>query len=153
MPPLQVGALLGFAAAIAGTFFGWFRVSNGPRSEAISAWDGEAQFRFADWLAVDAPIDALLVVLLAGLGVYWLLGRLMGGAAAAVPGGLPLLGGLITLVGALNWLYIEDQRDGILAFDVSIAFGLYLVVLGGILAAVCGYLEAQQERRSQAAPA
>lgn len=144
LPPAQLAALGGFLVAILGTFLAWLRISEGRRGEAINGWSGESQYRFADWFVIDAPLDALMVLVIGGLGVYLILGRLLGSNVPAIPWGITAAGLAIAVIGALNWLYIDSEANRINNRDLDIGIGIYLLIIGGIVAAVGGWRDLQQ---------
>lgn len=146
LPPLQIAALAGFGAAIVATLFAWLRVSSGFRSEAVNGWNSEAQYRVADWLSLDAPIDALLVIVIAGLGIYLLLGRVLGSNVPALPYVVAACGLALAIIGVLNWIYIDSEGNRVVNPDLSVGFGVYLLIIGGAVAAFCGYRDGQAEK-------
>lgn len=146
MEGLHFAALAGFVVAVLGSFLAWLRVSGNNRSETVNAWSSDAQFRFADWFSIDAPLDALLILVLAGAGAYLLFGRVLGSNVSSVPFGVAAAGFGIALIGILNWIFIDSESSRVVNPDLDVGFGVYLVVLGGAAAAVSGFIDAQRDR-------
>jgi hypothetical protein len=147
LQPLQFGIIGGAAVAAIGTFLGWVKVSGFGASASTNAWSGD----IADDLAIGKlikagiPIDALLVVVLAALAVYVLIGPMMGMQVPAIPFAAVIVGALIAVVGVYNYIHISDEIGD--AEGVSIDTGLYLVIIGGAAAAVCAFLDQQQRAK------
>lgn len=147
MQPLQFGVLGGAVLAAIGTFLSWIKVS-GFASESANGWNSD----LADDLAIGKiikagiPVDAIIIVALAALAVYLIVGPMMGMQVPAIPFAGVIVGGLIAAVGIWNYIHIKDEIGDI--DGVSIDLGLYLVIAGGAVAAVCTFLEQQQRARA-----
>ena len=74
---------------------------------------------------------------------------MMGMQVPAIPFALVGVGAAIAIVGALNFLKIKEELDkvGGAGVDASVGIGLYLCILGGIVIAVCAFLDQQQRAK------
>lgn len=136
MTPITLGVLGGLAAAALGTFLAW--VSVGDLS--ASGWNGDAQFRIAKLLGITAPIDALVIVVLAAGGLFVVLAPRLGRSAPRIPAASLLAGALIAAIGVLEFLYVRSEGQGV----VNPGLGIYLVIAGGAAAAVCSLLDSKR---------
>jgi hypothetical protein len=146
LQPLQFGIIGGAALAAIGTLLGWVKVS-GLGSATANAWKSDLVDDLAIGKLIKAgiPIDALIIVILGALALYLLIGPMLGMQVPAIPYAGVIVGALIVAVGAWNYLHIKDQIKGL--DGVSIDIGLYLVIVGGAVAAVCAFLDQQQRAR------
>lgn len=108
---------------------------------SAGAFDDNAQFRVGRWLdTASFPIDGLIVAALAigGLVALW---AWLSGRTLPVPGSslIPAVGLALVAVGVVEMQYISSEG----AEGVSWGFGLYLVVVGGVLAAVSPFIPAR----------
>ena len=146
LQPLQFGIIGGAALAAVGTFLEWVKVSGGGFSVTAAGWDGD----LADSLAVGKiiksgiPVDAILIVVLAALLLYVLLGPMLGMQVPAVPFATVALGALMAALGIWNYVTIKDQLPG---SGASVGMGVYIVIAGGAAAAVCAFLDQQQRAK------
>ena len=151
LQPLQFGIIGGAALAAIGTFLEWVKV--GPFK--ASGWDGDLadELRIGKLIKSGIPVDAIVIVVLAALALYFLLGPMLGMQVPAIPFATVGIGAVIVIVGVLNYLLIKDQIDKLKAgaggfgADASVGMGLYLVIAGGAVAAVCAFLDQQQRAR------
>lgn len=137
--------------AAIGTFLSWVSVKSGGFSQSAGGWDGDLadDLRIGNLIKAGIPIDAIVIVLLAAVAVYFLIGPMMGMQVPAIPFALVGIGAIIAVVGALNYLKIKDELDKIsgAGIDASVGIGLYLCIVGGIVLAVCAFLDQQQRAR------
>ena len=94
-------------------------------------------------------VDALLVLIIAGIGIYLLLGRVLGSNVPVLPYVVAACGVALVLIGVLNWIYIDSEGTRVVNPDLSVGFGIYLLIIGGAITAFCGYRDAQIERASR----
>ena len=129
----------GFVVAVIGTFLDWVE----SQGIGFSAWADESRYRFADWLDTDLPVDALLVVALAGLGIALLVAPQL--ARSGAPPVLAIaLGVALAVVAVLEIAYITSEAE----FSF-IGLGLWAVLAGAAVAAVSGYFETQRGGSAQ----
>ena len=146
MAPLELGILGGLLLAIIGTFLGWAKLSLGSFGDidaggiSINGWNGDARFQLADWLSLDVPLDAILVVLAASFGAFMVLAPKLGKAASAIPFGSAIAGGIVVILGVLNYLFVSD-----LGIAVDVGLGLYLLIVGGGIAIACTFINEQKK--------
>lgn len=134
------GLSAAFAVATAATLLPWLS-STGPSGG--TAWDGnKGRFQIADWLHITLPVDAVLVLLLALLGLLIALLTPRRTERPAVPYLTAGLGALLTLAGALEFFYVRrlDESAEALGFSVAPGFGVYTLILAGMAAVVAGFL-------------
>jgi hypothetical protein len=132
---LDYAAAAAFGVAAAGTLLDWVSVG----SFGVSAWNGDARFRIADWLGVTAPIDAIVAVVLALAGAAAVL---MPGVFAARKSVVVVAAGAgLVLLGALQVYYFLDQD-----LDLgNVGIGLWVVMAAGGAAVLCGVAGASQK--------
>jgi hypothetical protein len=129
----------GFVLAVIGTFLDWVE----SRGIGFSAWADESRYRFADWLDTDLPVDALLVVALAGLGIALLVAPQL--ARSGAPPVLAIaLGVALAVVAVLEIAYITSEAE----FSF-VGLGLWAVLAGAAVAAVSAYFETQRGGSAQ----
>jgi hypothetical protein len=171
-PPwaLQLACFGGLVVAVIATFLPWlsveatatttlFGLPAASATDSASAWNGEigGDLRIGDWVGTsgDFPTDALVIVALAAVGTYLTAGAVIG---LTVPRAryAPLgIGIALLMVGVLNYLYIEDMAARALGFvrvpqgievNAGASTGVYLVIVGGLITTVAGYLRGQSTR-------
>jgi hypothetical protein len=140
LPRMSLAILAGFALACVSTSLDWIRASVFGTTITASGWSAAGRWQIADLLHINAPIDALLVLVLAGGGAYALLAPLFGWPGLRVPKATGLAGVLIIGVGAMELYYVHEKAQGL----ADPGIGLYLLIAGGALAAVCWYLESHR---------
>jgi hypothetical protein len=147
LQPLQFGVIGGAVLAAIGTFLAWISFSGGGFSQSISAWDGDAadELRIGKLIKAGIPIDALVIIVLGAVAIYFLLGPMLGMQVPAVPYAMVGVGAVIVVIGVLNYLLINDEIGD--TEGVSIGLGLYLVIVGGAVVAVCAFLDEQQRAK------
>jgi len=147
LQPLQFGIIGGAALAVVGTILEWVKLSGGGFSQKASAWDGDLadDLAIGDIISIGIPIDAILIVALAALALYMLIGPMLGMQTPAIPFAGVGIGVLIALIGVWNYIHIKDKIGD--AAGVSIGTGLYLVIIGGAVAAICAFLDQQQRAK------
>lgn len=128
----------GLVAAFLSVFFDW--ISAG--SVGAGPMDENARFRIGDWLSLDKG-DGYAVMALAVVGVAALvvtrLGR-GGGSLAPLLANLPMAAGsLLTVIALLEYQYITTKSEWE-QFGVDVAFGVYVLLAGGIAAAVARFV-------------
>ena len=148
LQPLQFGVIGGAVLAAIGTFLAWVKLSAGGFSESANAWDGDLadDLGSGDIIKAGIPIDAILIVALGALALYFLLGGMFGLQVPAIPFATVGIGVAIVLLGIYNYIHIDDQIGD--APGVSIGMGLYLTIIGGAVLAVCAFLDQQQQAKA-----
>ena len=151
LQPLQFGIIGGAALAAIGTFLSWVSVKAGGFSQSAGAWDSDLadDLRIGNLIKAGIPIDAIVIVALAAVALYFLLGPMFGMQVPPIPFALVGVGAIIAVVGVLNYLKIKDELDKISGpgVDASVGLGLYICILGGIVLAVCAFLDQQQRAK------
>jgi len=151
LQPLQFGIIGGAALAAIGTFLAWVKVSGFGASQSAGGWDGDLadDLRIGKLIKAGIPIDAIVIVLLAALAVYLIIGPMMGMQVPPLPFAGVIVGVVIVVIGVLNYLLIKDELDKISGsgVDASVGMGLYLVIVGGAATAVCAFLDQQQRAK------
>jgi len=124
--------------AALGTFLQWVTYFG----DGVSAWntEGDGRFQVADWTVGAFPLDALLVVLLAAAGIACFAGPIFRANLPDIPYAEVIAGVAIVVIGLVNYLYVNDLSE-----DVNAGIGLYLAILGGAAAAVCGFMVRQEK--------
>jgi hypothetical protein len=147
LQPLQFGVIGGAVLAVIGTFLAWVKLSGGGFSQSAGAWDGDLadDLAIGDIVQAGIPIDAILIVVLGALALYFLLGGMFGLQVPAIPFATVGLGAAIVVIGAYNYIHIDDQIGDLPG--VSIGMGLYLTIIGGAVLAVCAFLDQQQRAK------
>ena len=129
----------------------WVSVKAGGFSQSANGLDGDLadDLRIGKLIKAGIPIDALVIIVLAAVILYVVIGPLMGMQVPAIPFPGVIAGAAIAVIGVLNYLLIKDELDKIggAGVDASVGMGLYIVIIGGIAAAVCSFLEQQQRAR------
>jgi hypothetical protein len=157
LQPLQWVAIAGLAIAVVATFFPWVSVSGFGQSETASAWNGDlgGDLQIGHWLgAPDSfPVEALVIIAIAVAGIWLTAGAAVGLKVPDVRYVAIVLGVVLVVIGALNYLYIEDQLesvgvDEIEGISAGPSTGVYLVVVGGLVTAAAGYLMEQARLRA-----
>jgi len=100
----------------------------------FDTWDDGARFRLGDWLEWDNG-DGYLIVLLALIGAATVLGPMLSASFPRVQFAPALLGAAVLVIAGLEWQFIDDQGQGLDA-----AYGVYVLGIAGIAAAVLGYM-------------
>ena len=113
LQPLQFGVIGGAALAAIGTFLRWVKVSAGGFSQSAGGWNGDLadDLAIGDIVKAGIPIDAIFIVVLGALALYFLLGAMIGLQAPAIPFAVVGLGALIAVVGVCNYIHIKDELD------------------------------------------
>ena len=117
----------GYVLAAIATFLAWFTFDTAGISISVSGWDDGVRFRVADWFGTTAPVDALLVVALAILGMiasfaprYLQVVRRL-----PHPGAIPA--GLIVLLAVLE-IQLITRDAGELG---NVGIGIWAMLIGG----------------------
>lgn len=130
----------GLAAAFLSVFFDW--ISSGPFG--AGPLDADARFRIGDWLSTD-KLDGYLVLLLAAAGLAAMvlarLGRAGGPWQRLLPNVPMVAGSLLTAIAVIEYQFITSKWKEL---DVDVAFGVYLLLLGGVAAAVSRFVPNQR---------
>ncbi len=132
-----VAAGVGFALALLGAFSDWITT----RGASAGAFEDNAEYRIGRWLDYnDQPIDGIVVLLLAVAGLALVAATLAGkfnpSRAKTIIG---LLGPALFTLGILEMQYITSEFKGS-GINVDWGLGLWLIVIGGIVAAVSGFI-------------
>jgi hypothetical protein len=159
LQPLELGAIGGFALAVVSTLLDWVKISAFGQSESGNAWEGglAGDLQLGHWLGApdDFPVEALVIIAIALLGIGLIAGPLMGMKVPVIPFGVAALGAALVVLGVLNYLYIEDQisSTGIQegnGVSAGPSTGVYALILGGVVTAACGFmLEQRKMARAQ----
>jgi hypothetical protein len=100
------------------------------------------------------------VIVLAAPGAYLLLTqRRSRHGTATSQYGLLVLGSLIAAIGVINYFHIQgfindlkqafpELSDSSINASVSVGIGVYLLILGGAITAICAYLFEQQKLKA-----
>lgn len=128
---------IGFALALLGAFTDWITT----RGASAGAFEDDAEYRIGRWLDYnDQPIDGLIVLALAVAGLALvaatLAGKFNASRAKTVIG---LLGPALFTIGILQMQYITSEFKGT-GVNVDWGLGLWLIVIGGIVAAASGFI-------------
>ncbi|MBK9544240.1 hypothetical protein [Candidatus Amarobacter glycogenicus] len=106
--------------------------------------DADARFRIGDWLSTD-KLDGYLVLLLAAAGLAAMvlarLGRAGGPWQRLLPNVPMVAGSLLTAIAVIEYQFITSKWKEL---DVDVAFGVYLLLLGGVAAAVSRFVPNQR---------
>ncbi len=133
----SAAAAVGFLIALISPFMAWVSVGG----FSADPFDTNARFRIADWMSTDNA-DGYLVLFVAAGGlaalIAWLLGRLPDATGRSAVMGI---GGLLAALGVLEMQFIASQ-DGI-SFS-NVGFGLYMLLIGGALAAASPWIPANK---------
>lgn len=121
---------LGLGLGAVSVFLDWASIG----SFGFGPMDAHSRFRLGDWLGTD-KIDGYAVLAVAALGLVMAVLQLR--PTVPRPWLLPGLGGLLVVMGVLNIQYVNAE-------DVSVGLGLYVLVAGGVLAAVSPLLPDRQ---------
>lgn len=138
MSSLALVTVAAFGLAAVATFLDWFTFG----SRGATGWADHTRYKIADVLKVTAPIDAIVILALAGAGAFMLLAPLLGRRAPAIPFATLIAGVALAGVGVAEYLYIHDVSGGVPGLDVGI--GVYLLIGAGAVAAVCSLIAAQR---------
>ena len=154
LTPLELGSLGGFGLAIISTFLVWLKDvdignQNGWKAEQLQFGSGPwHSFYFLESiLGTSHPSDAIVVVLLSVAGAYLILAPQNGWRTLDNRYAITWAGGLMALLGVLNFAHISDIGGGI-----GVGSGVYLLILSGAVAAGCAY-KLEQDRKKAASPA
>src|SRR6476620_4868759 len=111
LQPLQFGIIGGAAVAVIATFLAWVSVKAGGFSQSASGIDSDLadDLRIGKLIKAGIPIDAIVIVILALIAVYLVIGPLMGMQVPAIPYAGVIVGAVIVIVGVLNYLLIKDD--------------------------------------------
>jgi hypothetical protein len=161
LQPLELGILGGLALAAISTLLPWAGVSAFGFSETASAWNSDLGegLRLADWLSAGFPLDAVVIVLLALAGAYIVIAPLMGWAPVSVPYAALGIGVLLTVLGVLNYLHIENETDQAfedagaaegLGVSAGTEMGVYLLIVAGLAVAACALMIEQKKKKAAA---
>jgi hypothetical protein len=171
-PPwaLQLACFGGLVVAVIATFLPWltveatatttlFGLPAASANDSASAWNSDiaGDLRIGDWVGTSGgfPTDALVIVALAVVGTYLTAGAAIGLTVPRARYALLGLGIALVMVGVLNYLYIEDTAARALGFvrvpqgievNAGASTGVHLVIVGGLITTVAGYLREQGTR-------
>jgi hypothetical protein len=157
LKPLQWVAIAGLLLAVLATFLAWVSVSGFGESESASAWNSDlgGDLQIGHWLGApdDVPVEALVIIAIAAAGIWLIAGTAVGMKVPDLRYVPVALGVALVLIGALNYLYIEDQLEsvGVDEFpgvSAGPSTGVYLVIVGGLVTAVAGFLLEQERMRT-----
>jgi hypothetical protein len=141
----------GYALAAIATFFDWFSADALGISVSVSGWSDGVRFRVADWLGVTAPIDALLVIALAALGlIAFFAPRYLEARYLEVVRRLPYPGavpaGLIVVLALLQLQFLTSERGEL----GNVGFGVWAMLIGGGVAIVGSVAAADKSNPTEA---
>jgi hypothetical protein len=178
LEPLQKLAVAALLVGLIATALPWVKFDfgatfvelQGTPGYTCSGWtercgpeEDHIWFQIGDWLGTASLVDALFVALVVVACLYILGAQRQFGLLDTVTA--PIATGMLLLVvGALNYFFINDQissaltESGItqddledLGISIGPGFGIYLLMLAGLVAAVAGYLH--RSRTAAGAPA
>src|SRR5207302_104553 len=89
------------------TFLDW--ITAGPFG--ASAWADHARYQIADVINVTSPIDAIVVLVVAGLGAFLLLGPAFGKSMPVPPWLSTVAGVALVVLGIVEIFYIQSLND------------------------------------------
>ena len=129
--------------ALIGTFTAWITTAGA----SAGAFEDNAEYRIGRWLDYnDQPLDGLIVLALSAAGLAVVAAALAGkfneSRAKTVVG---LLGPALFTLGILQMQYITSEFKGS-GINVDWGLGLWLVVIGGIVAAASGFIPGRGRR-------
>lgn len=132
-----VAAGAGFAMALIGTFTAWITTTGA----SAGAFEDNAEYRIGRWLDYnDQPIDGLIVLALAVAGLAVVAATLAGKFGSTRSRTvISLLGPALFTIGMLQMQYITSEFKGS-GINVDWGLGLWLIVIGGIVAAASGFI-------------
>lgn len=134
----------GLILAAVSVMLDWAKVSAGGRSASSGPFDEGAVYRLGDWLSDTEGLDAwvVLAVAVAGLAI---LGLSLAGRidARRGPAFAASAGGLLVALAIMEMQYIWSRPTGGVA-DLSPTFGLYVLLAGGLFAAISRFLPARK---------
>lgn len=115
----------------------WAKASAGGFSFSVGPFDDGAYFRLGDWLGDTEMLDAGAVLLIAIAGLV-ALGMALAGRIDARRGAsfAASAGGLLVALGVMQIQFIMSQPGDAL----GPAIGLYILLVGGVLAAISRFL-------------
>ncbi len=139
---LAAGA--GLVLAAISPMLNWAKVSAGGRSASSGPFDDGAVYRLGDWLGDTEGLDAWAVLLIAIAGLV-VLGITVAGRLDARRGAsfAASAGGLLVALAIMEMQYIWSRPAGG-GVDLGPTFGLYILLAGGVLAALSRFLPAKQ---------
>lgn len=160
MPRLKLVAAGGLVVSFLSLWFEWVSVKQGGVSAGANSWDGD--FRIEDWVGLP---DAWIILLFVAAGLFVIFapefGKTVPGIAKLPPSiPVPLLpaiaGGVIVLLGVLEYMYVGDFVTSTAGVDPALAkqlgvqlpsvdrgFGIYLLILGGLATTVATVLDSR----------
>jgi hypothetical protein len=143
----SAAAGLGFAVAGISAFLSWVEVSAQGLSVSAAPLDGDVLFRIGDIMgSKPSSIDGFVVLGAAAAGLIALVTSLSGQLAA--PAARYVIAGVglaLLALGIIEIQYVSSRPEQGASIDV--AFGLYLLVVGGALAAASPWLPARPLRQ------
>jgi hypothetical protein len=127
----------GYALAAIATFLDWFSADALGISVSVSGWSDGVRFRVADWLGVTAPIDALLIIALAALGmIAFFAPRYLEARSLEIVRRLPypsaVPAGLIIVLAVLQIQFLTSERGEL----GNVGFGIWAMLVGGGVALI-----------------
>lgn len=139
-PLLALGAAVGFLIALAATFLEW---ATRPGKFFINAWHPDAPFRIGAWLGehTRGGHDAIAIAALVVVGVALSGLALSVRRTALLPLVAALVGGVLAVLGVLELGYINGL-PGRPGAHIGVGLGVYVLVVGGLVAAGCSMAEA-----------
>jgi hypothetical protein len=143
--PLQFLTIGGFVLAIVALALPWVKLgSKGFNPLSKDIYEG---LKLADLAGnLSFPLDALVIAAISLVAVYLILAPMLGKSS---PVNIPFIaiavifGAALIAIGVLNYLKIHDVASG----QLKVGYGVYLVVLGGVLAIVGAVLDMQQQAK------
>jgi len=141
----SAAAGLGFAIAFVSAFLAWAKASAGGASVSVAPLDGDAFFRFGDAMGSDpSKVDGFAALILAIAGLAALIASLTGRVPPATAKSLITGAGAALAALAFMEMQYVNSRPEPQGVSISFGFGLYLLVIGGVLAFASSWIPAKR---------